>query len=120
MCKWGVASVVVMALLATGAMAGPECLVGTWSGNLEGWRGKDGTGRKMIVQPPGPDGVPVVNWGFKETQKPPAVGNVKVSGEKITFVTGPGGKVEASCKGDKITGSWTWESKPYFFTFTKQ
>ena len=30
-----------------------------------------------------------------------------------------GGKVEATCKGDKISGSWTWESKPYFFTFAK-
>ena len=118
--KSGVVSVAVMALWTTGAAAGPECLVGTWSGNLEGWRGKEGTGRKMIVQPPGADGVPVVNWGYKEMAKPPTVSNDKVSGENITFVTGPGGKVEATCKGDKVSGAWTWESKPYFFTFTKQ
>lgn len=107
------------AALAGGpALAGPECLVGTWTGNLEGWRGKEGTARQMVVKPPGPDGVPAVLWGFPQQVGP--AGNVKVSGEAISFVSGPGGKVEAACKGGKLSGSWTWNAKPYFFTFTRQ
>lgn len=119
--------VVAVAVVAVGAaavlgqgtaVAGPECLVGTWTGNLEGWRGKEGTARQMVVKPPGADGVPAVQWGYPQQVGP--AGNVKVSGETLTFVTGPGGKVEASCKAGKVAGSWTWNSKPYFFTFTKQ
>lgn len=102
------------------AQAAGECFLGTWSGDIDKLKSAEGPGRKLIVRSVDADGTVTANWGFIDSKNPVAVTNGKVSGDKISFLTGPGGKVEATCNGAKLSGTWTFNSRPYFFDLKKQ
>lgn len=102
------------------AEAAGECFLGTWTGEIDRLKSADGPARKLIVRSVDADGSAKANWGLPTTANPPAVSNAKVEGDKITFLTGPGGKVEATCSGSKLSGTWSYNSKPYFFDMKKQ
>lgn len=118
---FAVAVLVGCSAIAPAAQAGPECLLGTWVGDLENYTDKNGAGRKLVVTSVAPDGGAAAAWGFASTAKPSAAQQIKVKDDALEFLTSGGSKVEVKCAGPShVSGSFSASSRTYFFKLAKQ
>jgi hypothetical protein len=82
-----------------------ECFRGTWIGELSGGGGAIGNARKLVVRP-AQGGGDDVRWGQGSNPNPPATTNIEFSGTTLRFTTSEGSKIEASCQGATVTGTF--------------